>query len=44
MERYLDTSDTTIPDYATLSQPLSAGQAIDNYYKFRVIETKQFTP
>jgi uncharacterized protein (TIGR02600 family) len=50
MERYLDTSNTTsatgtvMPDYATQSQPLAAGLAIDNYYKFRVVETKQFTP
>jgi uncharacterized protein (TIGR02600 family) len=44
LERYLDTSDTTIPDYATVTQPLAAGQSIDNFYKFRVIETKQFTP
>jgi hypothetical protein len=44
IERYLDTSSSNIPDYATLSQPLTAGQAIDNFYKFRVIETKQFTP
>jgi len=44
IERYLDTSSTSIPDYATLSQPLTAGQAIDNFYKFRVVETKQFTP
>jgi len=44
LERYLDTSDTRIPDYAGLAQPLAPGQAIDNFYKFRVLETKQFTP
>jgi len=40
LERYLDTSDQSIPDYATAANPAS----IDTYYKFRVIETKQFTP
>jgi hypothetical protein len=44
IERYLDTSSANIPDYATTPQPLTAGQAIDNFYKFRVVETKQFTP
>jgi len=44
IERYLDASSSSIPDYATLTQPLAAGQSIDNFYKFRVIETKQFTP
>lgn len=40
IERYLDTSDTTIPDYATASNP----QPIDQFYKFRVLETRQFAP
>ena len=40
IERYLDTSDTTIPDYATASNP----QPIDHFYKFRVLETRQFAP
>ncbi len=44
LERYLDTSDNSIPDYATEALPLGTAKAIDNFYKFRVIETKQFTP
>lgn len=40
LERYLDTGDKTIPDYATASNP----DPIDRFYKFRVLETKQFTP
>jgi uncharacterized protein (TIGR02600 family) len=40
LERYLDTSNTNIPDYATASSPPS----LDSYYKFRVVETKQFAP
>jgi uncharacterized protein (TIGR02600 family) len=44
-ERYLDTGDYTIPDYATAdTTPGATSQTIDAYYKFRVIETKQFTP
>ena len=38
-ERYIDPSDTSIPDYATAASP----PPIDSYYKFRIIETKQFT-
>ncbi len=44
LERYLDSSNPNIPDYALQTQPLAAGSAIDNFYKMRVIETKQFTP
>jgi uncharacterized protein (TIGR02600 family) len=40
IERYLDVSNTSIPDYATASNP----PPLDNFYKFRVVETKQFTP
>ncbi len=42
LERYLDTSDTRIPDYATETSPNP--EPIDDFYKFRVIESKQFTP
>ncbi len=40
LERYLDTSDPTLPDYATAASP----PPIDNFYKFRVLETKEFRP
>lgn len=40
VERYLDTSDTTIPDYATQANP----EPLDRFYKFRVLETRQFAP
>ena len=42
LERYLDTNDSLnpIPDYATTP----TAKAIDTFYKFRVLETKQFTP
>ncbi len=39
-ERYLDTGDTSIPDYATAPNPVP----IDVFYRFRTIETKQFSP
>ena len=50
IERYIDPSDTTIPDFAgqvstsglgVLSQPANI---MDTYYKFRVISMKQFNP
>ncbi|HEY8965320.1 MAG TPA: Verru_Chthon cassette protein A, partial [Candidatus Methylacidiphilales bacterium] len=40
VERYVDTADTRVPDYATA--PNAA--PLDIFYKFRVVETKQFTP
>ncbi|HSI87283.1 MAG TPA: Verru_Chthon cassette protein A [Candidatus Methylacidiphilales bacterium] len=40
IERYLDTANTAIPDYATAVNPAP----LDNFYKVRVIETKQFNP
>jgi hypothetical protein len=43
LERYLDLSNTSIPDYATQPQPLPAGKAIDDFYKFRVVETNNST-
>ena len=50
IERYIDPSDTSIPDFAALvsssglsvlSQPANI---MDTYYKFRVISMKQFNP
>ncbi|HEX4086013.1 MAG TPA: Verru_Chthon cassette protein A [Chthoniobacteraceae bacterium] len=43
IERYLDTTSSGIPDYATASSP-QAPQSMDSFYKFRVLETKQFAP
>jgi uncharacterized protein (TIGR02600 family) len=39
IERYLDASDTTLPDFAT-----NPAKNINNWYKFRVISTKKFAP
>ena len=41
IERYLDTSNPNIPDYATAAGPQPP---LDTFYKFRVLETKQFVP
>jgi hypothetical protein len=41
---YRSLTDTSIPDYSTQSQSLAARKSIDNFYKFRVIETKQLPP
>jgi len=39
VERYVDPSDTTLPDFA--SDPT---KTLDAYYKFRIINSKKFTP
>ncbi|MFQ3671643.1 MAG: Verru/Chthon cassette protein A, partial [Verrucomicrobiia bacterium] len=40
IERYLDPSDTTIPDYAT--NP--GAEPLHNFYRWRVVSTSQFNP
>jgi uncharacterized protein (TIGR02600 family) len=49
IERFIDPSDTTLPDFtANVSGGASGvsitGQPMDAYYKFRVFNAKQFTP
>ena len=49
IERFIDPSDTTLPDFATNvsgggSGVSITGQPMDAYYKFRVFNAKQFTP
>lgn len=39
IERYIDASDPTLPDFATNSSAV-----LDTYYKFRVVSTKKFAP
>ncbi|MEI8340317.1 MAG: Verru_Chthon cassette protein A [Verrucomicrobiota bacterium] len=43
LERYIDPNNPLLPDFATLSLS-STSAVIDNYYKFRVVSTKAFTP
>ena len=42
INRYLDPQDSNIPDFADPSKPLK--YSLDNYYKYRVLETRRFLP
>ena len=46
IERYVDPNDTTLPDFALQADPTKTATnlALDAYYKFRVVSTKQFAP
>jgi len=46
IERYIDPSDTSIPDFTTnvTSSAITTTTTMDSYYKFRVFNVKQFTP
>ena len=46
IERYVDPSDSNLPDFATLlvSSPSDAKLNIEQYYRFRVIQTRKFAP
>ena len=39
IERYIDPSNPTLPDFAT-----NTTETVDKYYKFRVVSTKKFAP
>ena len=39
IERYVDASDSTVPDFAT-----TPNATLDSHYKFRVVSTKKFAP
>ena len=45
LERYIDVNDTsvTLPDYAAASDPLSE-LPLDSFSRFRVLESKRFSP
>ncbi|XHR28372.1 MAG: Verru_Chthon cassette protein A [Chthoniobacteraceae bacterium] len=43
VERYLDPSDTTIPDYADGTSPFSK-DLMGNHYRWRILETQRFAP
>ncbi len=40
IERYIDPNDKDVPDYATTSN----AQAIDRFYRYRVLNTRRFAP
>lgn len=46
IERYLDSSDPKLPDYAVLmaSRPDDAALNLDNHYRYRIVSTKRFSP
>ncbi len=46
IERYLDASDPTLPDFAALmaANPSDNQLNLDKYYRYRVISTKRFAP
>lgn len=46
IERYLDSSDSKLPDYAALmaSNPSDAALNLDNHYRYRIVSTKRFSP
>jgi hypothetical protein len=45
IERYVDPRDPSLPDYATLATlPPTGGDALPNFYKFRVLGERQFNP
>ncbi len=41
IERYIDPADPNIPDFA---QSPNSGKSLDNYYRYRVLNTKRFAP
>lgn len=42
IERYIDPNDERLPDFATESDPATGN--IDQYYRFRVVQSRQFAP
>jgi uncharacterized protein (TIGR02600 family) len=43
IERYVDPNDTNLPDFAT-SFTTAGSNTLDQYYHFRIVNTKAFTP
>jgi hypothetical protein len=46
IERYIDPSDPSIPDYApgSTTDPTQITPALGSLYRWRILTTKQFTP
>jgi len=42
IERFIDPNDSRLPDFATETNPAITN--IDQYYRFRVVQTKRFAP
>jgi hypothetical protein len=44
IERYVDPRDPNLPDYAALSLPVTGSDALPNFYRWRVLSERQFSP
>jgi uncharacterized protein (TIGR02600 family) len=44
IERYVNPRDPALPDYASLTLPVTGANALPNFYKFRVVGERQFNP
>ena len=41
IERYIDAADTSLPDFA---DPKNVNENLDRHYRFRIVNTKKFSP
>jgi hypothetical protein len=44
IERYVNPRDPGLPDYASLTLPVTGTNALPNFYKFRIVGERQFNP
>ena len=44
LQRYLDVSSNALPDYARLTSPAGRENSLEQFYRYRVLEMKQFAP
>lgn len=44
IERFINASDPNIPDYAANVSGISSMKTLDKYYKWRVVQNRQFAP
>ncbi|MDD5348718.1 MAG: Verru_Chthon cassette protein A [Chthoniobacteraceae bacterium] len=44
IERFIDVANTSIPDYAKDPNSIPKQKTLDSFYKWRVVENKQFAP
>lgn len=44
LERYVDPNDPALPNFVTTPAGANSSKALDDYYRFRIISKKQFTP
>jgi hypothetical protein len=44
IERFIDANNTSIPDYAANPTQIPSLDSLDKFYRWRVIENRQFAP